>query len=50
MLSGLPLKVPTWFTRPDSTTSMASSVPPTAPVGKPPPSVFASVTRSGWMP
>ena len=47
IVSGLPLYVPTWLTRPSSTQAITSSVPPIAPDGSPPPSVFASVTMSG---
>ena len=48
--SGLPLKVPYWWTVPSATTAASSSVIPIAPPGKPPQVAFASVMMSGVTP
>ena len=50
IVSGFPLKVPTWNTVSLSTIDITSSVAPIAPDGSPAPSVLASVTMSGWTP
>ena len=50
IVSGLPLNVPTWSSSPEMTMPMASSVPPIAPHGRPPPIAFAYAIRSGVTP
>lgn len=51
MATGLPERVPAWYTGPiGERQSMISARPPKAPTGRPPPMTFPMQVRSGVMP
>ncbi len=54
MLTGFPLNVPPEAMRgprvPGSKTSITAAEPPVAPIGKPPPMILPSASRSGSPP